>query len=220
MSLPWRTPRIWRECISMNRRRDIPFAMPETSCSWEAAGIEPASPAAAGGTWRPLRERNFPEPRSRPALGRAGLHESDGAPYIGPYSRHTPDFFVATGFNKWGMTSSMAAALLLADLVQGKENPYAPVFSSFPQHSPSPAFRQHMGSPFQPSQAKAAPAARIWDVPCNGTVQSRPGTAPAMAPVLMPKGGSSTTRQRMACRQNKMQPAVLFPSKAALLQID
>ncbi len=53
----------------------------------------------------------------------------DGIPYIGHYSRNTPDFYVATGFNKWGMTSSMVAARILTDMVVGKENPDAPVFS-------------------------------------------------------------------------------------------
>lgn len=53
----------------------------------------------------------------------------DGIPYIGQYARSTPDLYVATGFNKWGMTSAMVAANLLTDLVQGKENPYATVFS-------------------------------------------------------------------------------------------
>lgn len=53
----------------------------------------------------------------------------DGVPYIGRYSKNTPDLFVATGFNKWGMTGSMVAAQLLTDLVQGKENPNAELFS-------------------------------------------------------------------------------------------
>lgn len=41
----------------------------------------------------------------------------DGVPYIGRYSAATPDWYVATGFNKWGMTSSMVAAMILTDLV-------------------------------------------------------------------------------------------------------
>ncbi len=53
----------------------------------------------------------------------------DGIPYIGRYSRRMPGCFVATGFNKWGMTSSMAAASVLTDLVLEKENPYAFVFN-------------------------------------------------------------------------------------------
>ncbi len=53
----------------------------------------------------------------------------DGVPYVGQYSARTPNLYVATGFNKWGMTSAMAAAELLADLICGKENEYASVFS-------------------------------------------------------------------------------------------
>lgn len=52
----------------------------------------------------------------------------DGVPYIGQYSKGTPNLFVATGFNKWGMTSSMVSAILLRDLVQGRGSPYLAVF--------------------------------------------------------------------------------------------
>ena len=47
------------------------------------------------------------------------LARLDGVPYIGPYSARTENLYVATGFNKWGMTSAMAAAMLLTDMVQG-----------------------------------------------------------------------------------------------------
>ena len=57
----------------------------------------------------------------------------DGMPYIGRYARSTPNLYVATGFNKWGMSSAMAAAMILTDAMQGKTNPYAAVFS--PQRS-------------------------------------------------------------------------------------
>ena len=53
----------------------------------------------------------------------------DGIPYIGQYSPQTPNLFVATGFNKWGMTSSMMAGMILYDLVQGRENRYSEIFS-------------------------------------------------------------------------------------------
>ena len=53
----------------------------------------------------------------------------DGIPYIGCYSKSTPDLYVATGFNKWGMTSAMIAAQILTDLVQGYDNEYAKLFS-------------------------------------------------------------------------------------------
>ena len=53
----------------------------------------------------------------------------DGMPYIGQYSKATPNLYVAAGYQKWGMTSSMVAARLLTDLIQGRENPYEEAFS-------------------------------------------------------------------------------------------
>ena len=53
----------------------------------------------------------------------------DGVPYIGNYSANTLDLYVATGFNKWGMTSAMAAAEILTDLMTVKKNEFAEVFS-------------------------------------------------------------------------------------------
>lgn len=55
----------------------------------------------------------------------------DGVPYIGKYSSKLPRFYVATGFNKWGMTSSMAAATILRDAICKMDSPYKKVF--YPQ---------------------------------------------------------------------------------------
>ena len=53
----------------------------------------------------------------------------DGVPYIRQYAGSTPSLYVATGFNKWGMTTSVAVANLLSDLLQGRENRAAALFS-------------------------------------------------------------------------------------------
>lgn len=53
----------------------------------------------------------------------------DHVPYIGHFSPKEPDWYVATGFNKWGMTSSMAAALILTDLICDRPSHYAQVFA-------------------------------------------------------------------------------------------
>lgn len=53
----------------------------------------------------------------------------DGIPFIGKYSVFTPNLYVITGFHKWGMTSSMIAAMILRDEICGADNPYAEVFS-------------------------------------------------------------------------------------------
>lgn len=52
----------------------------------------------------------------------------DSVPYIGRYSVNTRHIYVATGFNKWGMSGSMVAAMILSDMVMGKKNEYSKVF--------------------------------------------------------------------------------------------
>ena len=88
---------------------------------------------------------------------------------------------MATGFNKWGMTSSMAAAQILTDMILEKENPYAEVFS--PSRSMlraqlavntfeavtnllavSKRRCPHMGCAL-----KWNPQEHTWDCPCHGS---------------------------------------------------
>jgi len=45
----------------------------------------------------------------------------DGIPYIGRFSRGIENWFIQTGYNKWGMTSSMAAARLTAQSIERKD---------------------------------------------------------------------------------------------------
>lgn len=54
----------------------------------------------------------------------------DNLPLIGkiyPWSRH---LYTATAFRKWGMTNATVAAMILRDLITGRTNPWAEVFSS------------------------------------------------------------------------------------------
>lgn len=74
-------------------------------------------------------KKHYPDTREKCRFATQDCMTLDGVPYIGQYSKSTPDFYVATGFNKWGMTSSMIAAELLCDLVLGRQNRYAPLFS-------------------------------------------------------------------------------------------
>ena len=53
----------------------------------------------------------------------------DGIPFIGKYSLFTSNLYVASGFQKWGMTTAMIAAKILSDQICGKENPYQKLFS-------------------------------------------------------------------------------------------
>ena len=105
----------------------------------------------------------------------------DGIPYIGQYSKKTPQFYVTTGFNKWGMTTSMVSAMILSDLVQDKENIYASIFS--PSRSvlhrqlfvnsgeavmnlltPTVPRCPHMGCALKWNKEEHS-----WDCPCHGS---------------------------------------------------
>lgn len=105
----------------------------------------------------------------------------DGIPYISEYSKNTPDMYVATGFNKWGITSSMVAANILTDVIQGRKNECADVFS--PQRSMlktqllvngleatlnliTPTTRRcpHMGCALKWNSHEHS-----WDCPCHGS---------------------------------------------------
>ena len=85
-----------------------------------------------GGGYRELRsiaDRLFPKVTVRNAWAAQDCMTLDSVPYIGRYSAGTEGLYVATGFNKWGMTGSMTAAKLLCDLLTGTKNPYEELFS-------------------------------------------------------------------------------------------
>ena len=80
----------------------------------------------------------------------------DGIPYIGHYCARTPELFVASGFQKWGMTGSMTAARLLCDQVLGIQRC---VFTE-PQYDNAAALGERMGGNEESSHTddKAMPA--------------------------------------------------------------
>ncbi|MBQ6795116.1 MAG: FAD-dependent oxidoreductase [Clostridia bacterium] len=111
----------------------------------------------------------------------------DKVPYIGKYSKNTPDLYVATGFNKWGMSNSMVAARLLSDMVLGKENEYEPLF--LPQRkilhpqllingiestvnllTPTTRRCSHLGCALKWNRYE-----HTWDCPCHGSRFSETG---------------------------------------------
>lgn len=145
----------------------------------------------AGNGWEGLKhlaQTCYPTANIRYRWAAQDCMTLDDVPYIGSYSAKTKNLFVATGFNKWGMTTSMAAALLLTDLVQGRDNPYAPVFSPSrtmlrPQllvnggqsalHLLTPTLPRcpHMGCALKWNRHEES-----WDCPCHGSRFAADGT--------------------------------------------
>lgn len=84
-----------------------------------------------GGRYDALRrkaERLFPGSREAYRWSAQDCITPDGLPYIGRFADSRPNFYLATGFNKWGMSSSMVSALLLRDMILGKKPKEAEVF--------------------------------------------------------------------------------------------
>jgi glycine/D-amino acid oxidase-like deaminating enzyme len=58
----------------------------------------------------------------------------DELPYVGPILPNTESIFVATGFNKWGMTNGPAAALALSSRMLGGRTDWSSAFASWSSH--------------------------------------------------------------------------------------
>lgn len=54
----------------------------------------------------------------------------DGLPYVGTIGSGSEHVYVATAFAAWGMTNGTAAAMLLSNLIAGKENEWASLYDS------------------------------------------------------------------------------------------
>jgi Rieske Fe-S protein len=144
-----------------------------------------------GGNWRELEQfvaKYYPQAQIVARWATQDCMTLDGVPYIGQYAKNTPDLFVATGFNKWGMTSSMVAAKILSDQVQGRENAWASVFDPsrsvlHPQLAinaaeatlnlitPTVPRCPHMGCALKYNAQEHS-----WDCPCHGSRFAEDGT--------------------------------------------
>ena len=137
-----------------------------------------------GGCWQELEAFAKKHYKNAEIVGKWATQDCmtlDDIPYIGQYAKSTPNIFVATGFNKWGMTNAMVAADILCDLVQGKNNPYSAVFNPSrtvlrPQLAVN-AFESTVGilTPTAPRcphlgcALKYNRAEHTWDCPCHGS---------------------------------------------------
>lgn len=143
-----------------------------------------------GGNWCELRafaKTVYPKAREECFWAAQDCISLDGVPYIGQYSKRTPNFYVASGFNKWGLTSAMVSAMILKDLVLGKPNEFAEVFNPLRNILKPQLFANgfeatknlltvsehrcpHLGCALKWNSAENS-----WDCPCHGSRFSENG---------------------------------------------
>ena len=143
-----------------------------------------------GGGWRELREfaaKHYPKAEEKAFWAAQDCMSLDSVPYIGRYSANTPNFYAASGFNKWGMTGSMLSAILLSDMVCGRENEFEEVFSPSRSIIKPQLFlngfeaTKNLLTPTKPRcphlgcALKWNPAEHSWDCACHGSRFSEKG---------------------------------------------
>lgn len=121
----------------------------------------------------------------------------DKIPYIGEYSEVRKNMYVATGFKKWGMTSSNVAANLITDCILGRENPYTEIFDStriepIKNHEEVKNMLKEVGESIIMPRVKGEKekpycahlgceltwndVTKTWDCPCHGSRYEQDGT--------------------------------------------
>lgn len=143
-----------------------------------------------GGGWAFLRDfakTHYPEAVEKYFWAAQDCMSLDSMPYIGRYAKSTPNFYVETGFNKWGMTSSMLSAMIISDMVQGRKNEFEDLFNPSrsilkPQLAlntveavanlltPTSKRCPHLGCALKWNKAE-----HTWDCPCHGSRFSEDG---------------------------------------------
>lgn len=112
----------------------------------------------------------------------------DHIPYVGGLYDNEPQVFVATGFDKWGMTNSAAAAMMICDELTGSDYLSADIRDVFNPRRVAPAasaggfVRQASNAVYEFTAGNASvPVGSVRDIPCGeGAVLRKGGRALAI----------------------------------------
>lgn len=93
-------------------------------------------------------------------------------PYVGPLLPRTESIFVATGFDKWGMSNGVSAALALSSRILGRHMPWAHAFASWSPHEFSgiaTALKSNLEVGFNLAKGWISPISAATSEPLEGT---------------------------------------------------
>ncbi len=140
--------------------------------------------------WKPLEDfakKYYPDSEIKYRWAAQDCMTLDGSAYIGRYAKDSEGLYVATGFNKWGMTQSMVAAQLLCDMITKKKNRFEEIYYPSRTVLHPQLFKNVIESgkniltfskprcPHLGCALKWNKHERSWDCPCHGSRFSEDG---------------------------------------------
>lgn len=82
------------------------------------------------------------------------LMTADALPFIGYFSKNYDNYFVASGFNKYGMTNSVLSSMIISDLIDGKNNMYKDLVDPSRNKGTFQQLKQHLTNPLHIGEAE------------------------------------------------------------------
>ena len=144
-----------------------------------------------GGNYAELEaftRKHYPQATAQARWATQDCMSLDSVPYIGKHRAGAQNLYVASGFNKWGMTGSMVAAGLLTDLIVHGKSEYAELYHPRRSMLTAQLFSNigaaavgllslggprcaHMGCKLHKNRAEGT-----WDCACHGSRFGKNGT--------------------------------------------
>ena len=106
----------------------------------------------------------------------------DRLPYVGRIGSGSEHLYVATAFSAWGLTNGTAAAMLLSDLIAGKENEWARLYDSTrtPPLTAKSLYKEGLKEVMHFVKDRFRGAGTIDIAPGEGRIVGRPGDQSAV----------------------------------------
>ena len=83
------------------------------------------------------------------------LMTADSLPFIGQFDKSHDNRYVATGFNKFGMTNGVLSSMIIRDLIAGDDNDYTELLDPHRKKSTFQQMKQHITNPIHVVESEA-----------------------------------------------------------------